>query len=149
MINVLNYENVRESSPDLICLGKKILFENETRSHHDFVIAKCSYWTIGCIITRKEEEELLYSNLLTKLLPINEYLPIMHDSHPNAEWKSHFSNRNPFAISLDSVLITPAHCIGDEGYISDTEHSMKLSSSNESHPKYYEQNSHTKSRDEL
>ena len=134
-LNWLIKEETNEHSTDLIYLGRKILFENEIRSRHNFVIAKYSYWTIGYIITRKGVEKLLNSDPLSKLLPIHEYLPIMYDSHPNTEWKSQFKNHNLFAISFDAVLITPTHYIGDEGYISDTEQLMKLSS-DESHPKY-------------
>lgn len=131
------------NQPDLIYLGRKILHDNEIRSHHNFVAVKYSYWTLGYIITRRGVEKLLLNEPLSKMLPIDEFLPIMYDSHPNQEWSSHFRIRNLIAISFDPVLITPTHYIGDEGYISDTEQSMKISDSQEeSHPKYQKQDTH-------
>ena len=134
-------ESTDPNQPDLIYLGRKILHDNEIRSHHNFVTVKYSYWTLGYIITRRGVQKLLLNEPLSKMLPIDEFLPIMYDSHPNQEWSSHFRFRNLIAISFDPVLITPTHYIGDEGYISDTEQSMKISDSQEkSHPKYQKQN---------
>lgn len=63
---------------------------------------------------------------LAKMLPIDEFLPIMFDQHVNDTWKSHFAERNLVAWSAAPLLIFPTHYIGDDGYISDTEDSAQL-----------------------
>lgn len=63
---------------------------------------------------------------LSKMLPIDEFLPIMFDQHLNGTWKSHFAERNLVAWSASPLLIFPTHYTGDTGYISDTEDSAWL-----------------------
>lgn len=60
------------------------------------------------------------------MLPVDEFLPIMFDVHPNDEWKVAFENRTVVAYSATPLLIYPTHYTGDEGYISDTEDSTQI-----------------------
>ena len=55
------------------------------------------------------------------MVPVDEYLPIMYDRHPNETWKKHYKNRNLIAYSVHPLLLFPTHYTGEEGYISDTE----------------------------
>ncbi|CAB3226123.1 unnamed protein product [Arctia plantaginis] len=57
------------------------------------------------------------------MLPVDEFLPIMFDQHPNDEWKAHFPVRNLQAYSAAPLLVNPTHYTGQDGYISDTEDS--------------------------
>lgn len=66
---------------------------------------------------------MLDPNPLKKLVPVDEYLPIMFDKHPQDSWKSHFPKRNLIAFSAAPLLVYPTRYVGDEGYISDTEDS--------------------------
>lgn len=41
-----------------------------------------SYWTIGYMLNEIGASKLLEQRPLTKLVPVDEYLPIMFDKHP-------------------------------------------------------------------
>lgn len=60
---------------------------------------------------------------LEKLLPVDEFLPIMFNQHQNKTWKKHFPNRNLVAWSAAPLLLFPTHYTGESGYLSDTENS--------------------------
>ena len=92
--------------------------------------------TIGKIMVFGES--LLYSSLflgakklvnakpLEKMIPVDDYLPIMYDRHPNETWKKYFSKRNLKAYSIAPRLVFPTHFELDEGWISDTENSAHI-----------------------
>ena len=44
-------------------------------------------------VTRSGAKKLLDAEPLTKMVPVDEFVPIMFDRHPNETWKSSFSNR--------------------------------------------------------
>ena len=46
------------------------------------VWAHYSYWTLGYMLHRKGALKLLGQNPLNKMVPIDEYIPIMFDKHP-------------------------------------------------------------------
>ena len=48
----------------------------------NIVWAKYSYWTLGYIIRLSGAKKLIAGDPLTKLLPVDEYIPIMFDDHP-------------------------------------------------------------------
>jgi len=41
-----------------------------------------SYWTLGYMLTYRGAWKLVQQNPLSKLLPVDEYLPIMFNKHP-------------------------------------------------------------------
>eukprot|EP00116_Pleurobrachia_bachei_P002051 sb/3462313/ len=51
---------------------------------------------------------------LKKMIAVDEYLPLMFDSHPNKEWSSQFTPRNLIAYSVNPLLIEPQFYIGQE-----------------------------------
>lgn len=123
-------------SEDFIYLGRKrqsASSENEIRLHHNFVLPHYSYWTIGYIITRSGAEKLIAADPLSKLIPVDEFIPIMFNQHPNEEWSRHFPNRNLKALSVHPLLLYPTHYVGDDQYISDTEDSEKILPESELH----------------
>lgn len=63
---------------------------------------------------------------LTKMLPVDEYLPIMYNRHPNTTWSQHFPVRNLKALSVHPLLVHPTHYTGEAGYISDTEDTVTI-----------------------
>jgi len=65
--------------------------------------------------------KLLDARPFENLVPVDEYLPIMFDRHPELVWKSHFANRNLVAFTAEPLLVFPTHYTGEVGYISDTE----------------------------
>lgn len=63
-------------------LGRKILEEGETKVTSHTVKPLYSYWTLGYVLTFRGAEKLLKANPLKKLLPVDEFLPIMYNAHP-------------------------------------------------------------------
>jgi collagen beta-1,O-galactosyltransferase len=113
---------------DLIYFGRKRLQENEAFIEHskNFVQVSYTYWTLGYVITLEGAKKLLNANPLKMLLPVDEFLPIMFDQHPNDTWKSNYANRNLKAWSVNPLILYPTHYTGEEGYISDTEDSKQI-----------------------
>lgn len=46
------------------------------------VWAKYSYWTLGYVIRLSGARKLINGNPLPKMVPVDEYIPIMFDEHP-------------------------------------------------------------------
>lgn len=67
--------------------------------------------------------KLLGSNPLEKLVPVDEYLPIMFNKHPNTTWTNAFPHRDLIAYSIFPSIIVPNRFSGEYGYSSDTEDS--------------------------
>lgn len=82
-----------------------------------------SYWTLGYALSARGARKLLDADPLTRLVPVDEYLPILFDKHPKANWKGHFPKRDLVAFSAAPLLLYPTHYTGEKGYISDTEDS--------------------------
>lgn len=114
---------------DLVYLGRKRLHESAepwVDGANYLVRPSYSYWTLGYLISLKGARKLLDQQPLQKLVPVDEYLPIMFDTHTNADWKKEFPNRNLNAFSVAPLLLFPTHYTGDQGYISDTENSVPI-----------------------
>jgi collagen beta-1,O-galactosyltransferase len=114
---------------DLIYFGRKRLQETEEPwvKDSDFMVeAGYSYWTLGYVITLTGAKKLIDAKPLSKMLPVDEFLPIMFDKHPNSTWKSFYEPRNLVAFSAAPLLLYPTHYTGEEGYISDTEDSIQV-----------------------
>ncbi|XP_053971796.1 glycosyltransferase 25 family member [Hylaeus volcanicus] len=112
---------------DLVYLGRKRLLEQKAESSIDgskyLVRAAYSYWTLGYILSATGARKLVEAEPLTKLIPVDEYLPTLSDAHPRNDWKAHYPKRNLIILSADPLLIHPTHYTGETGYISDTENS--------------------------
>ncbi len=109
---------------DLIFLGRKILAnmaEEWVDQSQWLVHVNYTYWTLGYMLTNRGAQKLLNEEPLGKMVPVDEYLPIMYDRHPNESWKAHYKNRSLVAFSIHPLLLYPTHYTGEEGYISDTE----------------------------
>jgi len=114
---------------DLIYLGRKrspdakepFVEGSQYLVHPDY-----TYWTLGYALSLRGAKKLLAGKPLEKLVPVDEYLPIMFDRHNNASWKSAFEPRNLVAFSAEPLLIYPTHYTYEPGYISDTEKSLAI-----------------------
>ncbi|EEB12010.1 conserved hypothetical protein [Pediculus humanus corporis] len=111
---------------DLIYIGRKRLVEHEdwVKGSKSLVHVAYSYWTLGYLLTNEGARKLLEQKPLKKLIPVDEYIPILFDKHPEKEWKKHFPKRDLLAYSAAPLLLYPTHYTGEEGYISDTENSV-------------------------
>ncbi|XP_028828060.1 procollagen galactosyltransferase 1 [Denticeps clupeoides] len=110
---------------DLIYIGRKRMqvehSEKSVPNIHNLVEADYSYWTLGYMLSLKGAEKLLKAEPLTKMLPVDEFLPVMYNKHPVTEYNDHFKQRNLRAFSAEPLLVYPTHYTGDPGYVSDTE----------------------------
>merc|ERR1712025_830212 len=87
----------------------------------DFVVADYSYWTLGYAISYKGAKKLIEQAPLDRLVPVDEYLPIMFDKHDRQTLLEQFGPRNLEAYSAEPLLLYPTHYVGQNNYISDTE----------------------------
>ncbi len=108
---------------DLMYLGRKILRSNETwvPGSKTFLYPDYTYWTLSYLITFEGAKKLLAADPSKNLLPVDEFLPIMFDKHPNATWSALFPVRNLKAIAISPMIVNPTHYTGQPGYVSDTE----------------------------
>ncbi|XP_035031073.1 procollagen galactosyltransferase 1 isoform X2 [Hippoglossus stenolepis] len=113
---------------DLIYIGRKRMqvdhSEKSVPNIHNLVEADYSYWTLGYLLSLQGAQKLLMADPLTKMLPVDEFLPVMYDKHPVSEYMGHFESRDLHAFSAEPLLVYPTHYTGEPGYISDTETSV-------------------------
>ncbi|NXU78346.1 GT253 glycosyltransferase, partial [Oreotrochilus melanogaster] len=109
---------------DLIYLGRKqVNVEDEApvEGVRNLVVAGYSYWTLAYTISYRGAQKLLAAKPLSKMLPVDEFLPIMYDKHPNEDYKQHFAPRDLLVFSAHPLLVYPTHYAGDSNWLSDTE----------------------------
>jgi collagen beta-1,O-galactosyltransferase len=115
---------------DIIYLGRKIMRsyeEDYENTIETFLIEPAySHWTVGYILSLRGAQMLVNEKPLQKILPVDEYLPIMYDHHPNENWKSYFNQRKLKAYAFQPAIVTPTHYFGEPNYISDTENTTIL-----------------------
>lgn len=87
----------------------------------NLVEADYSYWTLGYAISLEGAQKLVGADPFGKMLPVDEFLPIMYNKHPVAEYKEYYESRDLKAFSAEPLLIYPTHYTGQPGYLSDTE----------------------------
>lgn len=49
---------------------------------HNLVEADYSYWTLGYMISLQGAQKLLKAEPLKRILPVDEFLPLMYNKHP-------------------------------------------------------------------
>ena len=54
----------------------------ESKYGHNIVKPAYSYWAVAYALSLKGAKKLIDSEPLKKILPVDEYLPIMFDKHP-------------------------------------------------------------------
>ncbi|XP_062361666.1 inactive glycosyltransferase 25 family member 3 [Cinclus cinclus] len=109
---------------DLIYLGRKQVNDEDeapVKGVRNLVVAGYSYWTLAYAISHHGAQKLLATKPLSKMLPVDEYLPIMYDKHPNEDYKRHFTPRDLLVFSAHPLLVYPTHYAGDSNWLSDTE----------------------------
>lgn len=114
----------QELAWDLIYLGRKQVNPEEELAVEGLpglVVAGYSYWTLAYALSLAGARKLLASQPLRRMLPVDEFLPIMFDQHPNEQYKAHFWPRDLRAFSARPLLAAPTHYAGDDEWLSDTE----------------------------
>ena len=88
---------------EMVYIGRKILHnssEDWLEDSSQLVHVDYTYWTLGYIIRRQGVDKLLSAAPLGKMVPVDEFLPIMFGRHPNTTWAQHFDNRSDIAFTL-------------------------------------------------
>ncbi|XP_069465242.1 inactive glycosyltransferase 25 family member 3 [Ambystoma mexicanum] len=109
---------------DLIYLGRKQVTmepESPVEEVRNLVTAEYSYWTLSYVISQQGAQKLINAEPLSRMLPVDEFLPIMSDKHPNEQYKEHFVNRDLKVFSAHPLLVYPTHYAGEPDWMSDTE----------------------------
>ncbi|XP_030640557.1 procollagen galactosyltransferase 2 isoform X2 [Chanos chanos] len=110
---------------DLIYVGRKRMQvqqpERAVENVNNLVEADYSYWTLGYALSLQGARKLLRAQPFGKMLPVDEFLPVMFNKHPNADYMAHFEPRDLRAFSVEPLLLYPTHYTGEPGYFSDTE----------------------------
>ncbi|XP_061098674.1 procollagen galactosyltransferase 2-like [Conger conger] len=120
-------ENVEQAQLgwDLIYVGRKRLQvqqpEQAVEAVSNLVVPDYSYWTLGYMLSLLGARKLLEAQPFDKMLPVDEFLPVMFNKHPNEEYMAHFEPRDLQAFSVEPLLLFPTHYTGEPGYVSDTE----------------------------
>ncbi|XP_046845706.1 procollagen galactosyltransferase 1-like [Xenia sp. Carnegie-2017] len=124
---------------DFMYLGRKLVNEQARDMYIPdvklLVRPGYSWWTLGYVITLEGAKKLLAPNPLQRFVPVDEYIPIMFDQHPEKDWVAQFEVRDLIALSASPYVLYPTHYIGDEGYFSDTETSTFAPRSNKTNEK--------------
>ncbi|XP_058015603.1 inactive glycosyltransferase 25 family member 3 [Ahaetulla prasina] len=111
---------------ELIYLGRKQVNSDKEEAVAEIpnlVVPEYSYWTLAYVLSRRGAQKLIEAQPLSKILPVDEFLPIMYDKHPNEDYKKYFSHRDLQAFSIRPYLAYPSHYAGDAEWMSDTEFS--------------------------
>ncbi|XP_022094923.1 procollagen galactosyltransferase 1-like isoform X2 [Acanthaster planci] len=109
---------------ELLYIGRKIMerdYENYVDGFMHVVKPSYTYWTLSYMLTFDGAQKLLSQEPLGKMIPVDEYIPIMFDVHPENDWAHAFHPRDLKAYSVNPLLVEPTHYTGEEKYISDTE----------------------------
>ncbi|XP_038650913.1 procollagen galactosyltransferase 2-like isoform X5 [Scyliorhinus canicula] len=113
---------------DLIYVGRKRMQvdhpEKSVPGIMNLVEADYSYWTLAYLISQQGAKNLVAAEPLGKMLPVDEFLPIMYNKHPVEDYKIFYEPRDLKAFSVEPLLIYPTHYTGEPGYVSDTETSI-------------------------
>ena len=144
----LNFQHILESLMkqmdqaeiewDLIYLGRKIMrYEEEVwvsgisyKNLYGLKLPAYSHWTIAYALSLSGAKKLIDAKPLEKIVPVDEYLPIMFDRQPNEYWTSFFPERDLSAFAVQPSLIEPTHFTGEPSYVSDTEYTPILNIAN-------------------
>ncbi|KAG8436529.1 hypothetical protein GDO86_007583 [Hymenochirus boettgeri] len=87
LMKLMNDIEETELEWDLIYIGRKRMQvqrpEKAVPNVMNLVEADYSYWTLGYAISRQGAEKLIAAEPLSKMLPVDEFLPVMYNKHPD------------------------------------------------------------------
>uniref|UniRef100_A0A4W5Q4W2 Collagen beta(1-O)galactosyltransferase 2b n=1 Tax=Hucho hucho TaxID=62062 RepID=A0A4W5Q4W2_9TELE len=125
MLTIMEEVEKAQLDWDLIYVGRKRMQvsqpERSVEGVNNLVEADYSYWTLGYALSAQGARKLLTAQAFSKMLPVDEFLPVMFNKHPNSDFMSHFEPRDLKAFSVEPLLLYPTHYTGEPGYVSDTE----------------------------
>uniref|UniRef100_UPI00358FE92A procollagen galactosyltransferase 1-like n=1 Tax=Myxine glutinosa TaxID=7769 RepID=UPI00358FE92A len=125
LTRIMNDVDVVGLDWDLIYVGRKRMQleypETPVPGVPNLVEADYSYWTLSYVLSHSGAAKLVAARPLGRMLPVDEFLPVMFNKHPVEEYMEKFEERNLRAYSVEPLLIFPTHYTGQQNYISDTE----------------------------
>ncbi|XP_040264218.1 procollagen galactosyltransferase 2 [Bufo bufo] len=125
LIKLINDIETAALDWDLVYIGRKRMQvqrpEKAVPNVMNLVEADYSYWTLGYAISQKGAQKLINADPLGKMLPVDEFLPVMYNKHPVEKYMEHYHPRDLNAFSAEPLLVYPTHYTGQPGYFSDTE----------------------------
>lgn len=95
-MGALRLRNERATDSHALCFryfGRKQVnpsAEEAVENVWNLVVADYSYWTLSYAISLQGAQKLLNAEPLSKMLPVDEFLPIMYDKHPKYVWTGAF-----------------------------------------------------------
>ncbi|KAI1886511.1 hypothetical protein AGOR_G00196500 [Albula goreensis] len=93
---------------DLIYVGRKRMQvdhpEKSVPKIHNLVEADYSYWTLGYMMSLQGARKLLEADPLARMLPVDEFLPVMYNKHPISEYMDPFPRRDLKADTETSTV---------------------------------------------
>ena len=106
---------------DIVYIHRKPLNQHgETKYDANFTNIKASYWTCGYLLTRSGVEKLLKTNFLDNLIVVDEFLPLLYDSHYLSDYKLYYNNIDLIGYSINNSFIK---LVSDKFLESNTFHS--------------------------
>ena len=84
--------------------------EEVVENVRNLVVADYSYWTLSYAISLQGAQKLMNADPLSKMLPVDEFLPIMYDKHPKYVTSDHAvgtSKKGPGRIPPQSLPLSP------------------------------------------
>ncbi|MEE6522011.1 hypothetical protein FKM82_020405 [Ascaphus truei] len=86
LMKVMNDIEATQLPWDIIYIGRKRMQvqrpEKAVPNVMNLVEADYSYWTLGYAISRQGAQKLIAAEPLSKMLPVDEFLPVMYNKHP-------------------------------------------------------------------
>jgi GR25 family glycosyltransferase involved in LPS biosynthesis len=91
---------------DIVYINRKPLNKNnETPYDNNFTNIKASYWLCGYLLTRSGVEKILKTNFLDNLIVVDEFLPLLYDSHYLSDYKLYYNNIDLIGYSINNSFI--------------------------------------------
>uniref|UniRef100_A0A8D0FB88 Glycosyl transferase family 25 domain-containing protein n=1 Tax=Strix occidentalis caurina TaxID=311401 RepID=A0A8D0FB88_STROC len=101
---------------ELIYIGRKRMQVQEPEKAvpnvMNLVEADYSYWTLGYAISFQGAQKLIGAEPFSKMLPVDEFLPVMYNKHPVAKYMEYYESKDLKAFSAEPLLVYPTHYTG-------------------------------------
>ncbi|XP_068096230.1 procollagen galactosyltransferase 2 isoform X2 [Hyperolius riggenbachi] len=103
LLKLMNDIAMDELDFDLIYIGRKRMQvqrpEKAVPNVMNLVEADYSYWTLAYVISQQGAQKLIAAEPLSKMLPVDEFLPVMYNKHPVEKYKEYYLTRKAVVTS--------------------------------------------------
>jgi len=91
---------------DMCYLGRKKMNpdESELPIKEGLLYPSYSYWSIGYLINKKFCNNIIQSNLLTNIIAIDEYLPLVGDISIHNQYRKYYDNTIKIVSVVDNIV---------------------------------------------